>query len=297
MRFGRSRVQDRARDSDVETVIDDPSAEISATCPKPRPSTSRRISSTRTRSPTPSAATRVTSTRPPRTSRKRMTTAPRDRRAARRDDRRGCTDDRGHTGQTTEIRRLHEVTDDAKRRASRLLATPAARRRLHDAVTEESDALHMLGFVSVRRVRDRVRGHAGRRRQTGRQRGDDRADRGDPRRDRDRSECRSARGGARVPRDPRRRVARARRRSRARGDALPVHHLGEPADHRARDGRDRVGRRPSGRDGRDRHGRRLGARARGDPELARSRERHRRGRESRRKLRRPRPSRSRSRRR
>src|SRR5205814_2022406 len=50
--------------------------------------------------------------------------------------------------QAAEIYRLHEVTGDAQRRASRILATPAVRRRLHDAVTEESDALHMLRFVS-----------------------------------------------------------------------------------------------------------------------------------------------------
>ena len=44
--------------------------------------------------------------------------------------------------------RLHEVTVDARRRARRMLATPFARRKVHDAVTEESDALHMVGFAT-----------------------------------------------------------------------------------------------------------------------------------------------------
>jgi len=49
---------------------------------------------------------------------------------------------------TAEIYRLHEVTLDARRRARRMLATPFARRKVHDAVTEESDALHMIGFAT-----------------------------------------------------------------------------------------------------------------------------------------------------
>jgi hypothetical protein len=37
MRFGRSRVQDRAGNSDVETVIEEPSAEISHDVPADAP--------------------------------------------------------------------------------------------------------------------------------------------------------------------------------------------------------------------------------------------------------------------
>ena len=180
MRFGRSRVQDRVRNSDVETVIEEPSAEISHDAPERAPE--------RAPEPAPEGASEDASEHASRDESgdatgyepshfvdshtitesedlaaddlaAQETDTPEvdahevdDEDAAAIDALRAATtaaDTRMFelsSAQVAEICRLHEVTVDAQRRAGRMLATPSARRRLHDAVTEEYDALHMLGF-------------------------------------------------------------------------------------------------------------------------------------------------------
>src|ERR1700722_15637832 len=46
------------------------------------------------------------------------------------------------------VRRLHEATLETARHSRNLLSKQRARRKLHDALTEEADALHRLGFDS-----------------------------------------------------------------------------------------------------------------------------------------------------
>jgi hypothetical protein len=152
MRFGRSRVQDRAGYSDVETVIEDPSAEISNDASEAAPAyeSSHFVDSHTITNAEGSYAPEAGAVDAPEVHEPGMDEDDADAI----DELRAATTAAGAPTiditpeQSAEIYRLHEVTDAAKRRASRILATPAARRRLHDAVTEESDALHMLGFVT-----------------------------------------------------------------------------------------------------------------------------------------------------
>jgi chromosome segregation ATPase len=169
MRFGRSRVQDRARYSDVETVIDDPSAESEQSQElAPSPNDVLGDAAPPDIAPWYESAHFVDS---------HTITNAEGTHAEGADARDVDTDDTNDTGDAAtdddaidalraatsaadarppelspelaaEIFRLHEVTVDARRRAHRVLATPFARRRVHDAVTEESDALHMIGFAT-----------------------------------------------------------------------------------------------------------------------------------------------------
>jgi predicted nucleic acid-binding Zn-ribbon protein len=154
MRFGRSRVQDRARNSDVETVIDEPSAEIDPSRQLDRTQThafgsvdasedappyepSLFVDSHKITEEEGSGVTQIDASEPDAIDQLRAATDTADARA------------HDLTAETAaEICRLHEATVDAEQRAGRVISTPRARRRLHDAVTEESDALHMLGFAS-----------------------------------------------------------------------------------------------------------------------------------------------------
>jgi hypothetical protein len=168
MRFGRSRVQDRARYSDVETVIEDPSAEtdpppdlgdahedahvdahvdvfgdVDVTDAPAYESSLFVDSHTLTQEeegdadPEGFGVSELDANEPDAIDELRAATTAADARAP-----------ELSTERVVEIHRLHEVTVEAQQRVDRLLSTPRARRRLHDAVTEESDALHMLGFAS-----------------------------------------------------------------------------------------------------------------------------------------------------
>ena len=167
MRFGRSRVQDRARDSDVETVIDDPSAETEPTADFARgPGDAfAHVDAVQDAPPFEPAhfvdSHTITNAEGARTHEAEAAEASAAsaadddaddseaidalREATSAADTRTLEVSPEHV---VEIYRLHAVTVEAERRAGRILATPSARRRLHDAVTEESDALHMLGFES-----------------------------------------------------------------------------------------------------------------------------------------------------
>ncbi len=188
MRFGRSRVQDRARNSDVETVTEEPSGRIEQSeefadseaqeskafdSPDDAPlwGSSLFVDSHLLTAEEDSGVTQIDANEPDSTSydssgdgssgdgsndssddgsndansdgsidELRAATTAADARPVQLS---GAT----LTSDTAaEICRLHEATADAQQRAARMLATPKSRRRLHDAVNEESDALHMLGF-------------------------------------------------------------------------------------------------------------------------------------------------------
>ncbi len=150
MRFGRSRVQDRVRNSEVETVIEEPSAAVEHSDDVAGAQTgafddagalpyesSLFVDSHTLTEAEGSAVTKIDANEPDAIDQLRAATTAADARTP------GLSPERA-----AEVRRLHEVTVDAEMRAGRVLATPRARRRLHDAVTEEGDALHMLGFGS-----------------------------------------------------------------------------------------------------------------------------------------------------
>jgi uncharacterized coiled-coil DUF342 family protein len=137
MWFGRSRVQDRAADSDERGVTDDAST---------------RPSSTRPDDSTPDADTasqhsgwvddRVLST-----------AASNDNGGAIDALRAATTAAEAHAPQPTldditQIHRLHEMRVDAEQRSHRALAKPGARRRFQYALTAETAALRMIGFGS-----------------------------------------------------------------------------------------------------------------------------------------------------
>ena len=150
MWFGRSRVQDRAGDSDERGVIDDPTDRSAAT---------RADES----APTP---TRPRSTRAGSTRRcwRRPTSAPGDPAAfdndraidalARRDRPRPERSRRNRQlDDIAQIRRLHDMRIEAEHRARRALPKPGARRRFQYALTAEAAALRLIGFAFVRSVR------------------------------------------------------------------------------------------------------------------------------------------------
>ena len=161
MRFGRSRVQDRARNSDVETVIEEPSAPVGQShdledaqthafdrTPDDAPPyesslfvDSHTLTAAEGTEPEGSAVTKtdaneLDANEPDAIDQLRAATTAADARTP------GLSPERA-----AEVYRLHEVTGDAEMRAVGC-SRPRARRRLHDAMTEESDALHMLGFAS-----------------------------------------------------------------------------------------------------------------------------------------------------
>ena len=150
MRFGRSRVQDRPEVSDVETVIEEPASAFDQSAPSDAPEESEAFGDT----PMPDTSMsedmevyqparfidspeRAGATEPEAIDALRAATTAADARTT-----------QLSPDQVAEIERLHEVKVEAERRARRVLPKPGAGRRLHDARTEESDALHMLGFTT-----------------------------------------------------------------------------------------------------------------------------------------------------
>jgi len=137
MWFGRSRVQDRAADSEERGVTDDH--------PSTRPSPSRSNDS----APDPDVASEhsgwVDDT-------VLSTPAANDNGRAI-DALRAATTAAGQAPQPTldditQIHRLHEMRVDAEQRSRRALAKPGARRRFQYALTAETAALRMIGFGS-----------------------------------------------------------------------------------------------------------------------------------------------------
>ena len=162
MRFGRSRVQDRARNSDVETVTEEPSTTFeqsqefagsetqgfgASDSPDDAPlwESSLFVDSHLLTAAEGSDVTQIDANEPDSIGDDSIGDGAIDelRAATTAADARP---DALSAQTATEICRLHEATVDAEQRAGRVLASPKSRRRLHDAVTEESDALHMLGF-------------------------------------------------------------------------------------------------------------------------------------------------------
>ena len=151
-RFGRSRVQDRAVDSDDIPVTKEPSAGRAPSAPDP--ATSFEATDAATNDLTASAAAmfaNVNRTVPTYVDQKRVAPdAPGNDRAI--DALRAATTAAGTHQPSVDdierIRNLHAMTADAERRSRRVVSKPGARRRYQYAFAAETAALQLLGFAT-----------------------------------------------------------------------------------------------------------------------------------------------------